>query len=278
MNKPIILFRNSMAEENELEICSKYFDVITSRSDKRLQKSHLVIGRYSVLPYYSELVDDIRPSYLINSYQAHKYIANFEYYNMLKDVTPESWDDTNFYLCEHKGPFIVKGRTNSKKMQWSRCMFAETKRDAMRIAGDLIEDQHIGSQGIIYRKYIPLETYETGMNGLPFTNEWRLFFLGTKLLSYGYYWSIASDESKAIALRLGGISGGLDFAHRVAHKIYDANPALNFYVMDIARTTDNKWIMIELNDGQMSGLGENDPNVLYENLYKNLTEPQYLAK
>jgi len=40
----------------------------------------------------------------------------------------------------------------------------------------------------------------------------------------------------------------------------------NFYVIDVAKTQSGEWIVIELNDGQFSGLSAIDPNDLYMNL------------
>ena len=40
----------------------------------------------------------------------------------------------------------------------------------------------------------------------------------------------------------------------------------SFYVVDIAKTQSGEWIVIELNDGQMSGLSCNDPKLLYSRL------------
>jgi hypothetical protein len=34
----------------------------------------------------------------------------------------------------------------------------------------------------------------------------------------------------------------------------------------VAKTQSGEWIVIELNDGQMAGLSDNDPSVLYHNL------------
>jgi hypothetical protein len=45
---------------------------------------------------------------------------------------------------------------------------------------------------------------------------------------------------------------------------------VNFFVMDVALTESGRWIVIELNDGQMAGLSENDPDVLYGNMKKML--------
>ena len=41
---------------------------------------------------------------------------------------------------------------------------------------------------------------------------------------------------------------------------------INFYALDVAQTEDGNWIVIELNDGQMSGLSENNPEILYKKL------------
>ena len=43
---------------------------------------------------------------------------------------------------------------------------------------------------------------------------------------------------------------------------------VKFYVVDFAKTADGKWIVVELNDGQMSGLSMIPPNRFYCNLAK----------
>ena len=99
---PIVLFRESLAEEGELEVCSQYFSVEHYRS--RITSGCCVIGRYSVLPYYNELEEDLayNGSYLINSYEQHKWIADFQWYEVLKDFTPETWTDYDFCRCDYK--------------------------------------------------------------------------------------------------------------------------------------------------------------------------------
>jgi hypothetical protein len=141
-------------------------------------------------------------------------------------------------------------------------MFASNKKQAMIIAGELMKDVLIGPQGVIYRKYVPLKTFEIGLNDLPFTNEFRFFFYKEHLISHGYYWSSAEEsviDNATITL------DGIDFAIKMA-KI--ASEHVNFFVMDIAEKEEGGWILIEINDGQQSGLSENDPHVLYQNLRK----------
>jgi hypothetical protein len=260
--QPIILFRTELAFQYELRIVREYFEVIEQRC--ACPKDRLVIGRYSVLPFYQELQRDIEimGSRLVNTWEEHHWIANFDYYHDLKDYTAESWDDGNIHLCSHPGPFVVKGRLSSVKHRWNSHMFAKTKRRAIEIGKELVEDATIREQGVIYRKYVPLVTYEVGLHDLRYTNEWRIFYLGATRLSHGYYWSLAEN-----VIQRNLPHEGLDFADCVA-KI--ACRRARFFTLDIAEKEEGGWILIEVNDGQSSALSENDAHVLYENLRKAL--------
>ena len=52
-----ILFRNSIETHEEFSIAKKYFNVIEYRS--QIPNNSIVIGRYSVLPYYEELEKEL---------------------------------------------------------------------------------------------------------------------------------------------------------------------------------------------------------------------------
>ncbi len=254
--QPVILMRQRLAEPNEPVISSKYFPILGLRTEC---KDNLVVGRYSCLPHYFELTCDLENlgSELINSYQQHRWIANFEWYKDLRLYTPETWFDYDFCGCEWPGPFVVKGATNSKKLLWRNRMFARDKQEAVIIATKLQQDFVIGEQDIIYRRYVPLETFEIGLNDLPFANEWRAFCYRDKLLSIGYYWSMAEKVDYEVP----------EEAVKLVYELM--NIACNyatFYVLDVAKTVDGEWILIEVNDGQQSGLSENSPEELYRNL------------
>ncbi len=255
--KPQILFRQDFASEGELEIAKEYFDVVEFRSDA---KDALVFGRYSTLPYYKELEHDLKNQncVLVNSWKQYNWIADFEWYNVLEPYTFKTWFNA-VELKEEDAPFIVKGRTNSRKQYWDTLMFAESKRKAIEIGWELSKDALIGTQGLVFRKYEKLVTYEHGINGLPFTNEWRFFFYKGEILAYSYYWSIAVNTDIILDKE------GYEFAEKVG-KI--ASDYVNFYVLDIAKKETGEWVLVEVNDGQMSGLSDIDPHVLYSNLKK----------
>jgi hypothetical protein len=63
-----ILFRKDLDTEGEFEIAKQYFPVVESRMNIH---DSLVLARYSALPFYNELEEDLtyNNSKLINSYR-----------------------------------------------------------------------------------------------------------------------------------------------------------------------------------------------------------------
>lgn len=259
----ILLFRNSIEHGDEIAIAREKLgkdSVVEFRS--QIPRDSIVYCRYSCLPYYEWLEAEVRylGASMVNTHAQHEYIASFGYYHDIKDYTFRTWNSLS--ETKHEGPFVVKGKTNSRKHQWSTHMYAATRQDAIRVAGELSNDSMIGYQGIVYREYRPLKTFEIGIREMRFTNEWRLFYLGKTLLSHGYYWSTASDEAMAKA----DIS---QEAFAMAQGVADIlSEYVNFFVIDIAELESGGWIVVEINDAQMSGLSDNKPEILYENLAK----------
>ena len=260
-----VLFRVGR-EFEEYEICRNYLPTTETRLDC---KNCTVIARYSALPYYKELEDDLKylDSNLINSYEQHSWIANFDYYQELKDYTFRSWREHEFYAAPDNIRYVVKGVTNSRKNQWNKKMLAENKQQALRIASELKGDLLIGSQDIIYREYIPLLTFEVGINDMPFSNEYRFFYYKKELVAYGYYWSTLDDLSQP-------------FIDEEAFKLAETCSSIcsnfvNFYAIDIAKTEKGPWVLVEVNDGQMSGLSMIDPDIFYSNLNKIIQQNSY---
>lgn len=263
----VILMRAALAEEKELQIASKYFPVYQYRS--QIPSNSLVIGRYSVLPYYKELEVDLseKNSYLVNSYHQHAWIADLkEWYQDLHGLTPKTW----FSLAEipPEGPFVLKGATNSRKFDWNTHMFAKNKTEAIQVYGRLTKDSLIGNQDIYIRQYVPLKRLETGVNDLPISEEYRFFILNGKIVSSAFYWSSHVDDLTEVP---SPDRVPESFMREVISRI---GSNANFVVVDVAITETGDPIVIELNDGQMSGLSENDPDKFYSNLKKICTFPK----
>lgn len=263
MGKTILFRKFDKSSEQELKIASNYFRVSELRSN--VGSNQLVIARYSALPYYNELEEDLHNcgSILINSYKQHRYVADLgNWIEDLVDLTPQTW--SRLEDVPDDGPFIVKGETNSKKSSWLTNCFAVDKRHAVDIACLLMDDSVISTQHIYIRKYIPLVKLIDGLNGMPVTEEYRFFVCDGNIISSGYYWSNYSEDLNSIP---NPNSVPQEFLQKVINRIKDK---IRFVVIDVAKTQSGDWIVIELNDAQMSGLSDNSPDILYYNLSKTL--------
>lgn len=249
-----LLFRKNNSNIEEFEIANKYFNVATIRTEL---SNCTVIPRYSALPFYNELYGDLYNlnSNLLNCIDNFNYIANFEYYNDIKKYTFKTWFDP---IDIPDIPMIIKGATNSKKFQWNTHMYCTNKIDAIKKSSLLLQDSMISDQKIIFRKFEKLRTFEIGINGLPFTNEWRFFYYKNKLIDYGYYWIIADKPELATIS-----NSAIKLVQTIANIISNKN---NFFSIDIAELETGKWKIVEINSGEQSGLQSIDTNNFYKNL------------
>lgn len=252
--RPCYNFIEASVDE-EYEICKQHLPTYKYRTE--IPVGSIVFGRYSVLPYYRELEEELAnlKCQLVNSHKQHLYIADMM--NYYEDISQYTFETHTTWGHIESGQWVLKGRTNSRKHQWNTHMFADGRAELLDVAKRLLDDPFIGDQGLVVRKYIPLENLGEGINGLPVTNEHRLFFYKENLICHGFYWSEHPEVAKELD------SEGLAFAQMIANKI---SQKTNFFVLDIAKTAEGEWIVVEVNDGQMSGLSDNDPEVLYRNL------------
>lgn len=261
---PIILYRayDFEFEPEELVAMKKYFRVTPNRTT--LQKGDLVIGRLSLLPYYREVVEDLKilGATLINTHIEHSYIADMQHwYYDLEGLTPKTWFEPS--RVTEEGPYVLKGHTNSRKSLWRTHMYAPSRKDIGIVLCHLLDDTFISQQQIYVRKYVPLKTYLIGLNGQPITDEYRFFICYGKIISGAYYWSSHIED-----LNEQGIFPDVErvprsFIREVMDRVGDH---AKFYVIDVAQTAEGEWIVVELNDGCQSGLSENSPDTLFRNL------------
>lgn len=264
--RPVIFARQSLTPSDELTaMVDAGWDVVISTH--KVQAGDLVVGRYSVLPFYKDIERDLRLSEatLINTLAQHRYVADVrEYAADLKEMTPETW--TRLEDLPEDGPFVLKGETNSRKFDWNTHMFANNKRDAIVVHSRLVDDSLIREQNIVIRRYVPLKTYLKGIKDLPVTKEFRFFVCYGVVLCGGYYWSSHVDDLPEVP---SPDEVPPSFLQEALRRIGDR---VNFYALDVAQTESGDWIVIELNDGQMSGTSCNDLPTLYRRLKEVIQE------
>lgn len=257
--RPIIYYRRSLMDKEELAAAEKHFDCVLLLSD--IKPKDLVIYRYSQYPFaYDQHLEIVNMGATpINTHYEHSYVADLgNYVADLGDMTPKTWDRLSD--IPETGPFVLKGATNSKKSNWNQTMFATDRKEASRVHSRLCEDTLVGEQKIYVRQYVSLETYMFGIGGIPITKEFRFFVFDGQVICGGYYWANYVDE-------LGHMPDvnevPKDFLQAAIDRVKDR---IGFFVIDVAKTKSGDWIVIEINSGNASGLSCNDPNALYAGL------------
>lgn len=272
--KPVLFFNAYAAEDaqDERAAAGRYFEVFGSRM--RIPKGSVVAARYGVLPFYKELEQDLREigSALLNTYAQHQWIAEMLGWSgadgtpgVLEGLTPQTW--TAWHSLP-SGAFVLKGRTNSRKSRWNTHMFAPTREAVPEVALRLLGDDLVSSQGLAVRQYIALRELTQGFNGLPITNEWRTFWLVVdgelRLITKGFYWAKSHPEVQGSA---SFPAEALDLAYEAARRVA---PHVSFFVLDLAEKREGGWVIIEVNDAQMSGLCGCPPDEFYRSLAEHL--------
>ena len=259
--RSVILYRKCDFSDEELKAAQGAGFYCTDMRPN-IQKDDVIVGRFSLWPFYADQEREFKlvGAKLINTHAQHSYITDLmNWVEDLKELTPRTW--ANLHEIPDDGTqFVLKGETHSKKSQWSTHMFAKNKAAAIQVHSRLSEDGLIGSERIYTREFVPLVEYGKSISGCPISKEFRFFVLHGEVLCGGYYWSIV-DDTEITKPSVNEVPKEFldEVLKRVAHRV----PA---FAVDVAQTKDDRWVVIELNDLQFSGLSDNDPTLFYSRL------------
>lgn len=156
------------------------------------------------------------------------------------------------------GPWIVKDYVKSAKQKWdSACFiprgvdqtaFVEVCRNLLRYQGERFE------RGFVFKQFRSLARIGESVYGYPLNEEYRLFFFRRRLMAAAPY-----D-------REGGSESSFDRFEEVARGFQS-----EFITVDVARTTDGGWLVMEVGDGGVSMLPPLlEPVTFYRALRKRL--------
>ena len=170
-------------------------------------------------------------------------------YRHLVGLTPESaWImgkemDPAWALYQQfiEAPAIVKDFVKSAKHRWKEACFIppRTGREQFEQILRAFLEARGGefNKGIVLRRYHELVTLEQDIRGQPVHEEYRIFFWNGELLA-------ASPP-----VRGNGPYDQMETWSDIARRFQS-----RFIAMDVARQADDKWIIIEVGDGGVSGL------------------------
>ena len=200
---------------------------------------------------------------LINSPKEYaKYHLLPGWYSDFEGATPFSiWNESRdiraaLELTEGlEGAFVVKDYVKCRKHEWHDACFIKDisdKEDTFRVINNFINRQGSNLEGgVVLRKFESLKSMGRHKDsGMPISEEYRVFVFKGEILISDNYWSdneevnISEDEY----IWIESISGKIES---------------NFVTIDLARKTDGKLIIMEMGDGQVSGLQQIDAYEFY---------------
>lgn len=237
------------------------FALTVSRLDVRA--GDLVVARHTAWPWPLELALDVRRlgGALLNGPNAYHYADDARQWSAdLGDLTPRTWD--RFEELPADTAFVLKGKKADKRA-WRR-MFAPDKAHAIALRAELQRDLAFADDTIVARAYVPLERLGTSLGDVPISVEYRVFVGEGVELSRGFYWPAEDCDRPPPAPDV----IPADFLRAAMARVGDR---IRFYALDVARDTAGRWWVVELNDGQRSGMSANDPARVWARLVETVT-------
>jgi hypothetical protein len=191
---------------------------------------------------------------LINSPEQHRTVMEFDrFYPKLQDLTAKSIvvDDMS-QLANIPNvlafPVFVKGAVKSNKDEGWSAVVAQNLDELTNLAQRTFSSTYRSKGKVIIRELLDLNIIATDPNGFPLGREYRAFLYKGELLAYGFYWDEYPDPnplSRETKQQL--ISKAMEAAKRVD---------VPFLSVDVGQLKNGDWVVIEIGDGQFSGLSQ----------------------
>ena len=205
---------------------------------------------------YRKLYDVLEQKgiFLINTPEEYeRYHLLPGWYEAFKDETATSvWTNSNnledvMHISKMlEGAYIVKDYVKSRKHEWYDACFIKNIKDKNNLA--TVVNNFITRQGedlvggVVLRQFENLKQigYHE-QSGMPLSEEYRVFVYAGRILAIDDYWTKDTDVSLT--------EEEYRWIESITTKVRS-----NFVTIDIARKEDGTLIIMELGDGQVSGL------------------------
>ncbi len=197
-------------------------------------------------------------------YDGCHYFNNW--YPVLEGLTPKSimveptsvramMDAVVAYQTENNCAVIIKDYVKSLKHLWHEACFIPQGADAFQVAKVIARFNSVKTgdndfQGkLVVRQFVNLKKIgEHSKSKMPLTQEYRFFVLNGKLIHSSRYWNEgAYDENLPPQ----------EFVQSIADRITKSIGS-NFFTIDVAQLEDNSWTCIEVGEGQVSAVPQQE--------------------
>lgn len=224
-----------------------------------------VVARIGAIQNYESIYNKLKSIdvQLIHSPEEHKRCSILpEWYPIIEDLTPKSviynsLPSSKQVESDLGWPIFVKGERQTSQHKKSLSII-EGPKQFEELLKYWKNDNILNWQRMVCRQYVDLLKVDDSLfDRIPSSYEFRLFFWKSNLVGVGKYWF----EGKDYELNKSDQNAAFPLGFEVAKRL-----DVNFLVVDIAKTIDGKWIVIEVNDGQESGYAGVVPYKMWQNI------------
>lgn len=205
--------------------------------------------------YEAHLANGLR---LVNSPAEHELASELAlWYPLLAGLTPrtichDDFPSANEVEAEFGWPIFLKGSRQTSKHNPDLSIIRSREHYA-RAMEAWRQDSILHWQKVAVREFIPLQRVAGEVAGKVNPSlEFRTFWWHGQCVGAGQYWS------QVPAYQVADLDAGVALAGVAAARLQ-----VPFLVVDVAKTADGRWIVIECNDAQESGYTAVPPNLLW---------------
>jgi hypothetical protein len=142
-------------------------------------------------------------------------------------------------------PVVLKDYVKSRKHEWDEACYIPDSADAETVSRVVARFLALQGDdlngGLVFREYVPFEPLTSHpRSGMPLVEEYRLFVLDGHVVYATEYWEV------------GEYAGAAPPVEQLTPLAADVRS--RYFTMDVARRTDDEWLVVELGDGQVAGL------------------------
>jgi hypothetical protein len=208
---------------------------------------------------------------LLNTPDEYRTAMEFDrFYPRLAGLTPESITVSEMLgldsAAEQLGfPVFVRGMIKSNKDQGPGGVFATNPKQLHQIATALMARPARSLGKVALRRVVDFRAVATDPHGFALGREYRLFVYRGHVLAYGFYWDEYRDSYPLSAQDKHDV---VSLAEEAARRV--GTPYLS---VDVGQLEGGSWTVIEVGDGQFSGLSQVSVLELWSRLTEYLRDP-----
>lgn len=196
---------------------------------------------------------------LLVHYAEHLRCSTIEkWYPMIKDKTPytqmyDELPDVAEIEKKFSFPVFIRGNHRTNRHKKAQCI-VDSAGAYEQLRKDWKNDASLSRQKVAVREYVKLQTVDDASGPEMVPISYRFFYFEGECVGYGPRRSMGNKYT----MNPGDARDAIKLAEWAAGRI-----GVSFVAVDLAKTAEGDWIIIELNDAQESGYAGLNPLTLW---------------